>query len=616
MSPSTLPRLLANLPWLELATMASLVVGLALGDDFGPDAGLHGRRLCIGTGLVILLLRRRANSQATQVDGVQIAFGAVVLIGLWGLIRATDPLLAGTRLADVCLLALSYKVARGVLLDQRPRDLVCLLTGAGLLAALVGTASLWTTLPGQVDLGGGALGTRNLSAGFCAMTLPTALALRKSPLGLLSIGVVASYLVLSGNRLGLLAGAVGFMAVLLVLGVGKIGAVKGLPTLFAVGLCLAAAGVVSTMPKSGSTSVTERLHLAGVTMDQLPGAGWFGQGPGSWRLTYPLAAAGKDPASWSQRFDRQPNADITLTAARQPAHAHQDFLEFAHEFGLIGLGCLLFLLGRALWPPGRGRRLAAEQLAARGGVLAFGVLAMGFFPLAEPLCLLALGILLALAGPPPAVARSRRGLFYSAPAALAVCALSIIQLGFGRSLAISRQAAESQDFQGGRAALAAMPWSFENERYGAWLESVCMRHESALEHAQAAHRLRPHHPGAQNDLALVLRHFGRDDRAEELLREAHRLVPQDPEVALNLAQILADRIEAADAAPTPAQLVEAARLFHIAVDGNANLVPAWRGLARCASLSGDQAAALRFHEASRAATLRCQIAQRAAAPIP
>jgi len=58
MSPSTLPRLLANLPWLELATMASLVVGLALGDDFGPDAGLHARRLCIGSRRVVLPLRR------------------------------------------------------------------------------------------------------------------------------------------------------------------------------------------------------------------------------------------------------------------------------------------------------------------------------------------------------------------------------------------------------------------------------------------------------------------------------------------------------------------------------------------------------------------------------
>ena len=596
--------------------MASLGIGLALGDDFGPEAGLHGRRLCIGIGLVIWFLARRSNSQMTRADGVQIAFGAIVLIGLFGLFPSTDPLLAVTRLADVSLLGLSYGVARGVLLDQGPRGLIRLLTGAGFFASALGIASLWAALPGQVDPGGGPLGTRNLCASFCALTLVPALTLRKSPLGLLSLGGIASYLVLSGNRLGLLAGAVGVMAVVFVWGVGKIGAGRGLPALFAAGLCLAAAGVVSTMPKSGSTSVTERIHLAGVTLDQLPDAGWFGQGPGSWRLSYPLAAAGKEQASWSQRFDREPNGDITLTAARQPAHSNQDFLEFAHEFGLIGLGCLLFLLGRALWPPGRGRRLAAEQLAARGGVLAFGVLAMGFFPLAEPLCLLALGILLALAGPPPAVARSRRGLFYSAPAALAVCALSIIQLGFGRSLAISRQAAESQDFQGGRAALAAMPWSFENERYGAWLESVCMRHESALAHAQAAHRLRPHHPGAQNDLALVLRHFGRDDRAEQLLREAHRLVPQDPEVALNLAQILADRIEAADAAPTPAQLVEAARLFHIAVDGNANLVPAWRGLARCASLSGDQAAALRFHEASRAATLRCQIAQRAAAPIP
>ncbi|MFT5831202.1 MAG: tetratricopeptide (TPR) repeat protein [Bacteroidia bacterium] len=611
---------MANFPWLEAAGATALGSGLVFGDYFGPAAGLDSRRLCIALGLLCWLLSKRPISQIPTINGTQLGLGTIGIIGLVGLVSLSDPLLAGTRLADMGLLSASYWVARSARLRHGPMALIRLLAWSGFAASFMGIASLWLSLPGQLDAGAGSLGTRNLCASFCALCLAPALVLRNSPWGLLQLGVIASYLALSGNRLGLLAGAIATGAVLLVLGKRRIGMAKGLPILFATGLCLAAAGVVSTMPKPGSTSVIERLHLAEVTLDQLPSAGLFGQGPGTWRLNYPQAAAGKAQVAWSERFDRQPNGDITLTASRQPAHAHQDFLELTHEFGLVGLACLLFALGRGFWPLSGGARLAPAQLAARGGLLGFITLAMGLFPLAEPLCLLALGCLLALAGPLPTAALSRRQLGPARLVVLGICAVSLVNLGFGRTLANSRQAAESGDFDSASAALVTSSWSFESARYGAWLESVCGRHGNALEHAQTANRLRPGHPGAMNDLALVLRHFDRDDEAVDLLREAHRLIPQDPEVALNLGQALMDKLEAqlSPGGPSPRRvdLAGPTRLFQVAVDGNANLVPGWRGLARCAALSGDPAMALRFHEESRAAALRCQIAAGAPNQFP
>lgn len=102
------------------------------------------------------------------------------------------------------------------------------------------------------------------------------------------------------------------------------------------------------------SSLTERVAIWGNTIDGLT---WFGRGPGSFVITYPVFATRTD------------------TLASREEDAHNDFLQLVYQYG-VGTALLLPLLAVGLFGP-----LGPERYLFIG----FCVIAMFNFPLEIPL---------------------------------------------------------------------------------------------------------------------------------------------------------------------------------------------------------------------------------------
>ena len=607
LSPVLRPRTLWSV------ALGSCLVAIALAAPvLGAESGPLARRALLAGGLGLGLLM-------VPVRGARSLPGPLVLLVAWACLRwalggVTDPGLAAGRVADLAVLAAAFALARG----RRA-------TAAGLvvgITALLATTGLWGLLPAglvpwpQVDPGGGLLGSRNLTAAAVAVGVPLALALGRRPAHGATTLLAAAYLLASGNRLGVLALAAG---VLLVLGPRTLAHARasrpGLALAGAAALALVLAAAAA-LPGLGSTTVVERLHLSRATLTLVADAPLLGHGPGQWAVHHPAAAAGDPDLVHRDRFapllaGAPEVGGITLTGSRLPAHAHQDPLELLAELGPLGLLLLAVALGRGLMG------LAAADPVRRGGAAGLAVLvlvSLAHFPLAQPEVLALAGLLLALAEDPTRAPRRDRSEptprlapRLAAPALLALAILPALELGASTALTAAREASATGDHATAAAhldeATRRAPWHLATRRQGAWLESVRRRPAAALVHAEAAARLRPHHPAVLNDLALCLAALDDPRRLGEALAHLERartLAPADDAIALNLGQAYLTAGRPADAEPLLAQ----------AVDQNPNLTTAWQGLADAALARGDLHRALRANEAARASRLRNRIAHR------
>ena len=611
-----------------LPAPSALVLGLALfaaaltvlPRGWVVEVGRPAKALILLFGLALALplaLQRSVGRRAAPIGwtGAALLFLVGLALARWP--AASDGGLALERLGSLVLLAGAFVTVRlGLAAREGARcaaQLERFLLAAGVGVALAGLLALGPArglLP-AVDSGASTFGTRNLGAGFAALVLPLAwpaaggLDRRRAAVFVLC----AAYVIASGNRLALLAGGVACA----LLAARDVRSRRALAWGAGAALVLLSAFALRA-PASGSTTVLERLHLWDASLELVAEAPLAGQGPGQWAVHYPRAAADEaEVLARRSRYSEGPSGFITVRGFRQPAHAHQDYLELAVELGVLAALLFTLALGAGAWSGLRGPMTRAR---AGAGCAAFGVLALGVFPLAEPVSAASLGVLLALSLPPPAAARTGSRAAAAAPrlaavglstAAVLLTAHSIRGLGaeLHYQAAFAHEARLEHAAAAERCAVARAlaPGDFRLPLLQTYALAASRETEAAREAAERALALRPHSPNALNNLGLILQRQGRLAEAERALQRARTLMPGDPHVNVNLGSLLVARGRPAEARPC----------FQRALAENPNIFQAWEGLAKCAVLEDEPLELLACLEQARAARLRCRIAVAAAA---
>jgi len=280
----------------------------------------------------------------------------------------------------------------------------------------------------------------------------------------------------------------------------------------------------------------------------------FGQGAGNWRVLYP-------------QYVTQRTQNEMFSIAKQPIRAHQDFLQFASEFGLQGLAALLALIGLAFWLTARAasRYGEAVQGDADGAAwLAFGAAsslaaifaicgdAMFSFPLALPaptfLFALHLGVIgsaeIWLTRPEEWAKRSTvptwGKIALVASAVVSIATLQnlherwmVAERGFTDGRAMQKRGRASEGLVAIREAIAVNPDDFQNH----FIEALCLnslgRTREAIDSLQRSLVLYPNLLNAWVNVAMFSAKIGDYDGMNKAIDTALKLKP-DEIVALNV----------------------------------------------------------------------------------
>ena len=251
---------------------------------------------------------------------------------------------------------------------------------------------------GTVDSATGTYPNRNHFAGLLEMALPLALAGAMAfwtgekkrwwgAAGMLGVaGLLVMGTVISLSRMGFLA-ALGGMFVLGVLLLGGRGRVAAGVT---VGAVLAVAFVVLPTAEwiGRFATIAQTEDISGDTRAQI------------WRDTVPMIrdhwAVGVGMGAYETAFLRYKNVAPMSTVD----YAHNDYLQYLVELGLVGFAMVLGVLGRCLYWMGRGVEGSRLVAGAFGAVAAMGVHSLVDFNLYIPANALVLAWILGVATAP------------------------------------------------------------------------------------------------------------------------------------------------------------------------------------------------------------------------
>ena len=210
----------------------------------------------------------------------------------------------------------------------------------------------------------GTFGNPDFVAAWLSATLPLCAVVRRRAAALALASMQIAAILCTGSRVSLVALPAAFLAVVVARRrFGKWWLLILLPLMWAV--------VWLSPGRSLRTTIEGRLHLATVTAvhaGEIPIAGF---GPGAFEARF---------AAWQQAWVREHPRDVHFQGPVD--HAHNDYLEFWVEYGLLGLGAFLALCGSLLWRVSQ-RRVPAEIAATLVALLAIALVDFPFHRPAE-----------------------------------------------------------------------------------------------------------------------------------------------------------------------------------------------------------------------------------------
>jgi len=585
-------------------------------------------------------------------------WGLVLVFALAGylLFRASDSPVAYFARGDAALLVVCLSCYLGVLsFCSDPADVgrrVVVAALGGLVAAnlffavaqALGDPSLWL-IPGYertfTDRVGGLFNHPDHFAGFLAATAPLWLSLSIFGKGVgpwryawfFLAGATAIGVLASGNLAGCLALGAGLVAFGVLAGLvarrqlDPVIARRGLVAVAAVALLGAISLLLAARPLSGLVARDVLTKSHGVSL------------PAAWEAG--VKQAGESPwlgtgSRTSHYYGRLFRPDRIGGEAGEPAFVHNEFLQLAADYGLVGVMLLLGVLGwhfrgglrfveaYAESPPPPGRLAPrSDRLALALGALA-SLASMAFlclfdFAMHLPVFAVTASVLLAILAAPDPMATALKtgsrpilpgGFFLFAGRAVSFgCGLALLLLGaifvqsefhyerarlafekrgggFGSLAHLER--ARSLDPRNhrvhtlsGRARVAGLgPDAAEADRRGAL--------EKAQGHFEKARRLYPQDIFAAVDHAAVLDTLGRESEARERLRDARVWAPDHGNLMLAEAEHHLRRGDVAEAESSFREALGARALRDAeAAREGLRVVSEWRTIARRAGAPAD-----------------------------
>jgi O-antigen ligase len=357
-----------------------LLVGAPLG--FGATSTRAGLVLAAAGWLLALtwVLAAAWNDRLEFHTG-QVLVAAACLLGAtalpWLLRTSASPLASQQEwLRWAGILALAFAAAEIVASPRRLKMLVSALGVAGVVISLFGITQYltsngkiyWLVEPSQGGWIFGPYVNRNHFAGLMELWIPLALGLALAPestffrrwmwcLGALVMGTAVA---LSGSRGGLLA--VGIEVALLVL---VAAALRGRRALMGIGLALATAGLMVALLGRGELFERYKESLQLPRLQQEEAAA---RRLDAWRGSVEIFKQHPVLGSGLDTFVTHFPAVRTFSTDKIWTHAHNDFLQFLAETGLVGValgGWILTAGGREAW-----KNLRRTRGTATGVILA------------------------------------------------------------------------------------------------------------------------------------------------------------------------------------------------------------------------------------------------------
>jgi len=255
------------------------------------------------------------------------------------------------------------------------------------------------------------LGNRNFAAYYHELLLPVLAAILISQWGMLSrirrsvllvsLVMAAAHLVVTGSRAGWLSAVVS-LVLLLTLTAERRRWLRHAPSFILAGLLLLPIGqfLLKSIPLEDDESLytpasrtaretwdraltafdpadfsrAMRILVWAGTSDMIGAAPWFGAGPGQYWI------------SMRPHLDHMAWGEVMKARTEEPheaRHAHNEYLEFSAEIGLVGLGILIWWLGSLLWtghgylrlPPGSAQKSFARPVRAMTAGIVCGIIA-------------------------------------------------------------------------------------------------------------------------------------------------------------------------------------------------------------------------------------------------
>lgn len=475
------------------------------------------------------------------------------------------------------------------------------------------------------------LGNRNFAAYYHELILPVLAAILISQWGILTrlrrsvllfaLVMATGHLVVTGSRAGWLSAVVS-LVLLLTLTAQRRRWLRHAPSLILAGLLLLPIGqfLLKSIPLEDDESLyapasktardtwdraltafdpadfsrSMRLLVWAGTSDMIKAAPGFGAGPGQyWSSMRPYL----DHRAWGK---------VLRTRTKEPheaRHAHNEYLEFSAEIGLVGLGALIWLLGTLLWmghgylklPPGSAQMSFARPVRALTAGIVCGIIASLIhacfgFNLHNPVAILHLWLLAGIMVAVNTRKLSDRSHFIDVPldglpraacvGVVGVAAAGLLCTAGLRILLGDYHYARGQEHLAARDTDQAIPslhkavdWRGHEFRYHRLLGRIALMRGDDDEAKVALERgleLHPNDPGALRLLGGILIRSGRDatealaravvldplnTRAYSLLSQAYREVGEN-----DLAITAAERALETD--PQQAQLLVALALAY------------------------------------------------------
>lgn len=220
------------------------------------------------------------------------------------------------------------------------------------------------------------LGNPNFVGAFLAGVLPLTIALARSASRwqrLLVAAAVVQGLAIAAT--GSRAAALGAFAavVAMFLRSGRRNRRKWLLGFASAAILLATFSISSARPLA--ETVAGRLYVWRVVLPHLSSLPAFGYGPGAFEERF---------GGWQGKYFRSPQNAADLRFAARFDHAHNDLLEWAVNYGWVGLAILALCLGGFAASALRAARISPAARAAFAGVCALGLIALVDFPWHRP----------------------------------------------------------------------------------------------------------------------------------------------------------------------------------------------------------------------------------------